>query len=131
MIQSPLHVLRGDTDPTKFWSIWICLLASVGMYMRRDDPQGDIHLLISIAPWWAWMLLLAYIGVSRVVGLFWWRGNLFTKVATPLVCIVVWSLFFAAGVTAPNFGLGLLFLVPAFQEAWLLGRVVFEERYAA
>lgn len=117
-----------DTQPTKFWSIWVALLASIGMLLKANDPSTDINLLLHLFPWWFWSIALAYMAVSRAIAVMWWNGTVATRIFTPLLSIVVWGLFLAAQKVAPQFGLGLLFIVPAFQEVWILSRVFWDER---
>ena len=118
----------GDTSPTKFWSIFVAVFAACGLALRAGDVNGDMALLVQVMPWWAWSLALVYVLVNRLIYLLFWRGNVFTRISTPLVSIFVWGYFFAAQFVAPDFGLGLLFLVPALQETWILSRVFWDER---
>jgi hypothetical protein len=98
------------------------------MILKAGDDTSDIHLLLDLAPWWVWALILAYISISRCIAVLWWHGNVLTRVLTPLMSIVLWGFFLAAQWVAPNFGLGLLFFVPALQETWILSRVFWDER---
>jgi hypothetical protein len=38
----------------------------------------------------------------------------------------IWVMFISAAVLAPQFGLSLLFIVPALQDTWILSRSFFE-----
>lgn len=106
----------------------VCLLAAVGLYLRsKSDRSGDVALLLGMMPLYCWSWSLALLAVSRIVGLFFWEGLLITKLLTPALGIVVWGFFLAAAWVAPGFGLSILFLIPALQEAWILGRVFRDE----
>lgn len=117
----------SDTGPTRFWSIFVAIFAGVGVALRGDDLGGDVALLLTAAPWYVWSSLLGGVATARWIGLVSWTGNTFTHLMVPGVSIVVWVMFFAAGLVAPNFGLSILFLVPALQETWILSRVVYDE----
>lgn len=127
MIDRLYCLYLGDTSPTKFWSIWVAIFAAAGMTLRAGDG-GDVSLLIRLLPWWAWALMLLYVVVARVVSILWWKGTTLTRVFTPLLSVFIWGFFFSSQFVAPHFGLGLLFLVPAFQETWILSRVFWDER---
>jgi len=122
------YLYLGDTTPTKYWSIWVAVFAAAGMWLRADDATGDMHLLVHLLPWWAWTFLLTYVAITRSITILWWNGTVWTRLLTPLFSIFLWGFFFASQFVAPNFGLGLLFLVPALQETWILSRVFYDER---
>ena len=118
----------GDTGPTKFWSIWVAVFASAGMALKSNQTGSDIHLMLTLAPWWVWSLILLHVVTARTVSLLWWTGVVATRIFTPLISVFLWGFFFASQFVAPNFGLGLLFLVPALQETWILSRVFYDEK---
>lgn len=128
LLERFVHILKADTEPTKASTVIVCLLAAVGLYLRsKSDRSGDVALLLGMMPWYCWSWSLALLAVSRIVGLFFWEGLLITKLLTPALGIVVWGFFLAAAWVAPGFGLSILFLIPALQEAWILGRVFRDE----
>ena len=116
----------ADTMPTRCWSVWIMLLAAVVMYMRSDDPSEDMALMLDMAPWWAWSTLLVLLSVYRVMGMVPYAVTSRTKILTPLLSMAIWVMFLAAALSAPQFGLSLLFVVPALQDTWILSRSFFE-----
>jgi hypothetical protein len=118
----------SDTCATKFWSVWVCLLAGLGMSLRSGAPSPDMQLLFDIAPWLVWSVLLWTTSASRLIAILFGKGNLLLRISTPLLGLLIWVFFFTANAIAPNFGLGLLFLIPAIQEAWILSRVFYDER---
>lgn len=120
----------SDTGPTRFWSIWVAVFAGVGVALRGETLGCDLTLLLTVAPWYVWSAVLGGIAVARWVGLISWTGNTATRLAIPIVSVIVWAMFFAAGLIAPNFGLSILFLVPALQETWILSRVIYDEGLA-
>jgi hypothetical protein len=97
------------------------------MLRAGDSGHPDTDLLIDLMPGWAWMLLLVYMMATRTITILWRSGTVWTRIITPLLSICVWGFFFSAQFVAPNFGLGLLFLVPALQETWILSRVFWDE----
>lgn len=116
----------ADTLPTRYWSVWIMLLAAVGVYMRSDDPSEDMALMLGMAPWWAWSTMLTMLSVYRVMGMVPYAVTSRTKILTPLLSMAIWAMFLAAAISAPQFGLSLLFVVPALQDTWILSRAFFE-----
>lgn len=127
-LQRFVHILKCDTDPTKAASAAIAVLASIGMYLRaHSDRTADVALLLEWMPWYCWSGALLIFAASRIIWLFVWSGIPITRLLTPFLGIVIWSCFLAAAIVAPGFGLSILFLIPALQEAWILGRVFYDE----
>jgi hypothetical protein len=116
----------ADTMPTRYWSVWLMLLAALGVYMRSDDPSSDMALMLDMAPWWVWSGALVVLAIYRVLGLVPYAVTPRTKILTPLLSMFIWVMFISAAVLAPQFGLSLLFIVPALQDTWILSRSFFE-----
>ena len=116
----------ADTMPTRYWSVWLMLLAALGVYMRSDDPADDMALMLDMAPWWVWSGALVVLAIYRVLGLVPYAVTPRTKILTPLLSMFIWVMFISAAVLAPQFGLSLLFIVPALQDTWILSRSFFE-----
>ena len=116
----------ADTMPTRYWSVWVMLLAALGVYMRSDDPSSDMALMLDMAPWWVWSGALVVLAIYRVLGLVPYAVTPRTKILTPLLSMFIWVMFISAAVLAPQFGLSLLFIVPALQDTWILSRSFFE-----
>lgn len=117
-----INLYYADTLTTRYWSVWVMLLAAVGIWMRADDPTEDIALLFQVAPWWAWSSMLTILVIYRVMGIFEYGMTPLTAGLIPLISMFIWAMFLAAALVAPHFGLSLLFLVPAIQDTWLLSR---------
>ena len=116
----------ADTMPTRYWSVWLMLLAALGVYMRSDDPSSDMALMLDMAPWWAWSGALVVLAIYRILGLVPYAVTTRTKILTPLLSMFIWVMFISAAVLAPQFGLSLLFIVPALQDTWILSRSFFD-----
>jgi hypothetical protein len=116
----------ADTTPTRYWSIWLMLLAAVGVYMRSDDPADDMVLMFGLAPWWCWSGVLVVLAIYRILGLVPYAVTARTKILTPLFSMVIWAMFIAAAISAPQFGMSILFVVPALQDTWILSRSFFD-----
>ena len=116
----------ADTMPTRYWSVWLMLLAALGVYMRSDDPSSDMALMLDMAPWWVWSGALVVLAIYRILGLVPYAVTPRTKILTPLLSMFIWVMFISAAVLAPQFGLSLLFIVPALQDTWILSRSFFD-----
>ena len=116
----------SDTMPTRYWSVWLMSLAALGVYMRSDDPADDMMLMFGLAPWWAWSGVLVVLAIYRILGLVPYAVTARTKILTPLLAMVIWAMFIAAAISAPQFGMSILFVVPALQDTWILSRSFFD-----
>ena len=116
----------ADTMPTRYWSIWLMLLAALGVYLRSDDPSPDMTLMFELALWWVWSGALVVLAIYRILGLVPYAVTSRTKILTPLLSMFIWVMFISSAVLAPQFGLSLLFIVPALQDTWLLSRAFFD-----
>ena len=71
----------GDTQPTKYWAIWVALFAAMGLMLRAGDSgHPDTDLLIDLMPGWAWMLLLVYMMATRTITILWRSGTVWTRI---------------------------------------------------
>ena len=116
----------ADTMPTRYWSVWVMLLAALGVYMRSDDPSPNMTLMFELALWWVWSGALVVLAIYRILGLVPYAVTQRTKILTPLLAMFIWVMFISAAVLAPQFGLSLLFIVPALQDTWILSRSFFD-----
>ena len=116
----------ADTMPTRYWSVWVMLLAALGVYMRSDDPSPSMTLMFELALWWVWSGALVVLAIYRILGLVPYAVTSRTKILTPLLSMFIWVMFISSAVLAPQFGLSLLFIVPALQDTWLLSRAFFD-----
>ena len=116
----------ADTMPTRYWSVWVMLLAALGVYMRSDDPSPNMTLMFELALWWVWSGALVVLAIYRILGLVPYAVTSRTKILTPLLSMFIWVMFISSAVLAPQFGLSLLFIVPALQDTWLLSRAFFD-----
>ena len=115
----------ADTMPTRYWSIWLMLLAALGVYLRSDDPSTDMALMFELAPWWVWSGALVVLATYRIFGMVPIFITQRTKMITPLLSMCIWAMFLTAALLAPNFGMSILFIVPALQDTWILSRAFF------
>ena len=128
MIRYFVEIFFDSLRPLKLLSIALYLLAGVGIFLRQKDASGDVHLLLHIAPLFCWATMFLFMCVSRFLGLFYPQsGTVLTRRVTPVVGIVLWSYMFAASLVAPDFGMGLLYLVAASIEVWILARSITDE----
>ena len=116
----------ADTMPTRYWSVWIMLLAALGVYMRSDDPADDMLLRFGLAPWWCWSGVLVVLAIYRILGLVPYAVTHRTKILTPLLSMAIWAMFLAAALSASQLDMSILFIVPALQDTWILSRSFFE-----
>lgn len=117
-----INLYFADTLTTRYWSVWVMLLAALGLWLRQDDPTQDVALLLDLAPWWCWSGMLVVLAIYRILGIFEIGMTPFTKFMTPMCSMFIWAMFLAAALAAPYFGLSILFVVPAMQDTWLLSR---------
>ena len=113
--------------PLKLITILLYALCAFGLSLSDKRRSADLAFVFDAAPWWVWMLACAYVVVARFVGLFVWQGWWWTRRSTPIIGLTIWSMLFSASLHAPNFGMGLLYLVGCVIEAWLLARAFSEK----
>ena len=116
----------ADTMPTRYWSVWVMLLAALGVYMRSDDPSPNMTLMFELALWWVWSGALVVLAIYRILGLVPYVVTSRTKILTPLLSMFIWVMFISSAVLAPQFGLSLLLIIPALQDTWILSRSFFD-----
>lgn len=117
-----------STRSARFITILICILGALGIWARRDSALGDFHLVLHLAPWWAWSGGLLTVALHRYWCL--WRSALccadcLQTIPGIFICIgaiFIWATLLASSAIATDFGLALMLLVCCFIEAWLLSR---------
>jgi hypothetical protein len=115
--------------PLKLVTVPLYALCAVGLSMAENHGRADLILVLHVAPLWIWALMCAYISVSRYIGLFIWQGTWWTRRFAPILGITIWAMLFSASLVAPNFGMGLLYIVAAFIEVWILARAFAEKLF--
>ena len=117
-----------STRSTRFLTIIVCMFGATGVWLRSKSPNGDMSLVMHLAPWWCWTAGLLLVAAHRYWCL--WRSAicdhdcLETKPGI-LMCILalfIWSTFLASSAADSHFGLALMLLVCDVIEAWLLSR---------
>ena len=112
-----------STRPVRFIMMWSYLFACAGLCMRASDSGGDVQLLFQLAPLWVWATVCTTMVGIRFVGLFLpHMATRFTRTASPILGIFMWSALFAAGIAVEPRGMALLYLICAAIEVWLLAR---------
>jgi len=132
-----LSILFDSMRPLKLIMLFTYILTGVALYLRADDNTSDVHLVFHVfatfglgplAHLLVWELICLYIAIARYVGLFHWQGVWYTRRTTPIFGIILWSFLFASAATAAQFGMGLLYIVCALIEVWILGRAFSENK---
>jgi hypothetical protein len=119
-----------STRTVRFITMIVSMLGAVGIFLRNTSPPtGDVHLLLTKSPWWAWSGALLVVAVNRWWCL--WYGRRCTDVPALIVgtlAMLVWMMLLTSAAVASDFGLALMMLTCVFCEFWLLARV-FAEKY--
>jgi hypothetical protein len=123
-----ISIFCDSTRPLKLIMMVSYLITAIALYMRADDASGDARYIFEVMDVWYWEAICLYIATARYVGLFWWKGHPLTRRTTPILGIILWSFLFTSAVTATQFGFGLLYLVCAFIEVWILARAFAEKQ---
>lgn len=122
-----------STRSARLISLVVSLLAALGIFLRRNTPAGDIHLLLDSGPWWVWSGALFIVAVNR-----WWCLWYSPKcndvcistvpaMLTAMLALIVWSTLLVSAYVAKDFGLSLMLIACNLIEFWILARV-FTER---
>ena len=119
-------ILSQDTRQLKLVTVPLALATAVGFAVQSGhDPYNDLRFLMTLMPWECWSGLCVLYGVSRIIGLFFWRGNRITQVITPMGGMFLWAFLLASSaIISPMEGMSLLYIIPALIEALILGRFI-------
>ena len=130
-----LHSVYWDsTRPTKMLTIFMYPLAAIGLYMAWHKGTPDVQWMLHIVDDFSaglhafvWGLLVLYVFVARVVGVFVFRGFKWTLRTTPMIGIAFWSCLLASNLHDTNtLAFGTLYGVAALLETWILSRAWLE-----
>jgi hypothetical protein len=125
----PLTSIYWDsTRPLKLLTLFLYPLAAFGMYLSSFNENGDTHLLMRLAPWWVWALMVSYVWCARLVWLIWWEGLKWTRRTTPFFGICFWSFLLASNLQRPEtLAFGTMYGICALLEGWILSRAWMED----
>jgi hypothetical protein len=108
-------------------------LAMLGLYFAWDKGIPDVQWMFHTMPCpeychaLVWGLLIAYVWVARIVGLFIFEGWKWTRRTTPMLGIAFWSSLLASNLQSPDtLAFGTLYGVAALLETWILSRAWLE-----
>jgi hypothetical protein len=135
-VRHPLVTLYWEsTKSLRFISIPVSILAAIGISLRTHTPQGDIALMLELAPWYVYSIMLTITGLFRLYGLIYPKYDCLEigpctcarsvgSIIISVFSIIVWSILFVSSAIAVDFGLGLLLIIPCMIEVWLLSRAI-------
>ena len=127
-LQTLYSIYWDSTRPMRLVTILLYPLAAFGIYLSHIAADTDADLMLHIAPWWVWALMVGYVFTARVVGLFFWHGIVATRKTTPIVGVIFWSMLLASNLTHPDtLAFGTLYGVAAIIEGWILSRAWLED----
>lgn len=112
-----------STRPAKLLTAVLYGLVALGFFLARDMHREDLDLIFSEVHWSVWCLATLYLCISRCIGLFVWSGTYETKVGTPVVGVIFWSMLLAASMADhDNFAFGAMYAAAIAIEGWLFSR---------
>jgi len=123
-----------STRPMKLVMMLTYIITTVALYLRHDDHTGDARYIFEAfhmsndAHLVLWSLICLYCATARYVGLFWWKGLVWTRRTTPLAGMVLWAFLFTSAVKSTEFGFGLLYIICLLIETWILSRAFAESK---
>lgn len=134
ILQTLRYIYWDSTRPIRLITVLLYPLAAAGLYLSWQGKASDVHFMFHLVPGvpdychaWAWGLVVSYIFIARVVGLFFWKGLVWTRRTTPMLGVIFWSMLLASNLHDPNtLAFGTLYGVAALIEAWILSRAWLE-----
>lgn len=94
--------------------------------MHSNDLDWMFHILPSVPEYCqaiGWGLIVTYIFIARVLGLFFMEGYKWTLRTTPMLGVIFWSCLLASNLhNADSLAFGPMFGLCALIETWLLSR---------
>lgn len=123
-----------STRTVRFITMFVSILGAIGVFMRSSTPHGDVGMLMTRMPWWAWSVALMIVAINRWWCL--WYGRRCTDVCASatsalivgVLAMFVWVMLLISAGVASDFGLAIMMLTCIVCEFWLLARV-FAEKY--
>jgi hypothetical protein len=133
-IQTLRHVFWESTAPMRVLTILMYPVAAFGLWAAWVKQTPDSHLMYHLLPGvpdfchaWLWGLVVAYIFIARVIGIFIWEGKRFTRRTTPMFGVIFWSMLLASSAADhANMAFAPLFGIAALVECWILSRAWLE-----
>lgn len=127
------HIYWDSTRPIKLLTCFMYPLAAIGLYLAWAKGMPDVQWMLHITPAspavhaLVWGLLVLYVFVARMVGVFIFRGYKWTLRTTPMVGIAFWSCLLASNLhDMETLAFGTLYGVAALLETWILSRAWLE-----
>jgi hypothetical protein len=123
------HLYWESTGPTRALTLVMYPAAVYGLMrafaINAKDTDWMFHLLPMDKGLHAlmWGLLITYVWIARLFGLFYMDGYKWTLRTTPLIGVSFWLALLVSNILNPgSLAFGFLYTVPVLMEAWILSR---------